>query len=234
MAITTTLNDLQVQIALDFDSYATAPSITNPEWARRVLLINRYEKEWARMRNFRWTGLFTQQTLSTVVGQAYVNLATDFVLGNEVVDADGMIDIGNLAYKMIDFNNNDLIDHYVYITGNEQAGFKLNIYPTPSAINSFSLPYYSTNLATNAAGTAQTVLALGTDITRCQDPMYIVYMVLADLFKVDDEGNKGLDFERKGAERLNDMMSVETLRGQNFIREIPDWQEDAGGAAIGD
>jgi hypothetical protein len=234
---TTTLNDIQTQIALDFDSSSSAPATSNTEWTRRLYLINRYEKEWARVKDGRWSQLLTPFTISTVAGTAYVSLPADYVFGREIVKPNSFMDIGGVDYRMVAYTEKDkydTADSYVYILGDDQAGYKLYINPTPDTAVTVTLPYYSTYLATSSAGVKQNVLTTGTDITRCPDPMYIVYMTLADLFKIDDEGNKGLDFERKGTERLADMMSVENGRSTNFNMEIPDFVEDAGYPNIGE
>lgn len=232
----TTLDDIQVGIAIDFDSSADAPATSNSEYTRRLKLINRSEKKWARAFNYRWPELFTSTTLTTTAGQAYVSLPSDFEFGNLVIAPDGEIKIGDLWYKLITKDYKDV--HYdsaylCWITGNPSAGYRLNIQPTPTDQVSIPLNYYSNYLATNTSGTDQALLSTGTDKTKISDADFLVYDVLAQLYKDDDEGNKGLDFERLANDRLEQMKSLASRGQQNQLVEIPDLAELQGYPSIG-
>lgn len=232
-----TLNDIQIGIALDVDSSADAPGTNDSEFNRRLYLINRAERKWAKALNGRWPQLLqTPTNITTTAGQNYITLPSDFEFGNLVLAADGEIKIGSIFYKLV---NRDMKDvqydsaYICWITGNPSAGYRLNIQPTPQDVLTVNLVYYSNYLATTSGGTDQAVLATTTDITKVSDPDFLVFDVLSHLYKDDDEGNKGLDFERLAQDRLNQMISLASRGQQNQFDEIQELAEVGGFPSIG-
>lgn len=214
-----TLADLQDQIALDFDQDSTAPDSTTGEYQRRTKLLNRFLEIWASERNYQWTDLYTTTSLTTTPDQAYITLPTGIEKKNIITSPSGVIRINEYDYTLVnaeDINSLESESRYCYLTGNNAQGLKLYINPVPTDTLTFTIQYYSTALATTTDGTDQNNLSISTDIVKCPDPFYLVYSVLAVLFKTDDDANKGQDYERMAFDRLQAMHSRENLgvRGQ--------------------
>lgn len=234
-----TLEDIQVDIAVDFDSSATSPATTNSEWSRRTSLINRAERMVGKALRWRWPWLFkTNTSLSTVAGTSTVSLPVDFRPTGLVLDAGGNLWIGSTPYRMVSVREKQDFDstaRICWITGNDVVGYTLNVQPTPSDVQVVSLNYYSFYLATDSAGTTEKeVMVLSTDKTKIPSPLYLSLYTLSQLFKDDDEGNKGVDFERQAIEELNGMMKEVNMEFQNYNAKIPDVAERDGYPAIGE
>lgn len=231
------LSDYQQNITVDIDSSADAPGTSDPEYERRTVFLNRALKKWARVRDYRWPELFTPYTASTVAGQSYIDLPTDFKWGNAVLSKTGSLVINGLDYQVISPDQRHTRisdDHYVYITGNKTTGYRLNINPTPDAVYSFPLDYYTINLVVDADGvTHKEKLENAGDTGKCPDDMYPPIEALAQLFKDDDEGNKGVDFERQAIDMLNDMLAVVNGGQENESLEITSLWEEEGYPPIG-
>ena len=232
-----TLSDYQISISVDIDSSATAPSSSDPEFDRRTVLLNRALVKWARTRDYRWSSLYTPYSVNSVAGQSYVSLPSDFRWGNAVLSETGAVVINGLNYEMISpdqRHNRVSSDNYVYITGNKQTGFRLNINPTPDAVFSIPLDYYTIYLVIDEDGvTHKEKLVNGGDFSKCPDDIYPPLETLAQLYKDDDEGNKGIDFERQAVDILNTMLAQENGGQENQSMEIQSQWEESGFPAIG-
>lgn len=232
-----TLDDIQTEIAADFDSSATAPASTNSEYARRLVLINRAVRLWATERNGRWPELATTTSLSTTANQAYVTLPSDCGIGCIDLSEAGEIEINAIKYKMVNFDQRKSYtstSRILWVTVNEGgAGYRLNIQPTPTSVVAFNLDYYSNKLATSTGGTSQEKLSISTDITKCPDMQYIVFYTLGQLYKDDDEGAKGVDFGNQAIDRLNMMLARAQVGEFNQNAEIPFFAERSGYKPLG-
>lgn len=233
-----TLDDIQKEIAVDFDSSPSAPANTTTEWARRRTLINRFEREWARTKGYKWSELLKEATLTTTADQASVTCPTDFKARNIVLREDGTLKIGSVWYTFINYDEKNSINDsqkYCYVLGNDAEGYTLYINPTPDDAYTVNFPYFTNNLATESDASTETEVLTNTDdITKCPDPYFIIYSTLATLFKDDDEGNKGVDYERLAIDRLNNMLADASSGGLNQSLEIPDYYERMGAPAYGE
>jgi len=233
-----TLNDLLTEISLDFDTSASVPSSSSSEYARRVKLINRFERLWARELNYKWADLAKSTTLTITSGNSTATMPTDFKYGNIILTGSGEVKIGSSYYRMVskdqvlDFETNQTI---AWITGNDAAGYTFNIQPTATGTLTVTLDYFTTYLATNASLTEQAVLSADTDITKCPDPYFIVYSALAVLYKADeDEIGRAFDYERLATESISNMIANNMIGGLNQDSVIPDYAEVSGFSNIGD
>lgn len=231
-----TLTNIQIGIATDFDSSSTPPASTDSEYDRRLQLANRAARKWAKEREYKWTALYVSTSLSTTADQSYVDLPADFSQTGLILPTDGYIQIGDAYYKIVsvhekgDYNSTQKI---CWITGNPSQGYDLNISPTPTTAETIPLEYYSRYLAVDENGDSIEELTTATDRTKCPDYEYIVMDVLGQLFIDDDEGNKGIDFRNQSIAKLNQLLVAENRIAVNANPEIPDYAERRGFPALG-
>ena len=182
-----TLEQILEQVSIDYDFTTSIVSSASSEYSRRVALANRAADKWASTRQYQWPELL-QSTTVTADGSANVAMPSGFSPNNVILTGGGSILAGGVYFTLIPYN---AINAYpdtepvVYFTGNPASGYYLTF---SSAIeNGVSIPvdYFTTDLATNTSGTSQEKLVVSTDKTKCPRPMYIVYSILADLFRVD-------------------------------------------------
>jgi hypothetical protein len=217
-----TLNEIQRDIALDFDASSAAPPTTNSEYIRRKYLIQRAVRRWVSALQGRWSVLFKSTTLTTVPTQTYVDMPADYNIA--LFPTTGYVKIGSSYYQIMNASTaQDITDNtkYVYVYGNKIQGFKLHISPTPTEAETIALEYYSNMYAVDSAGDDTENLSNDDDETKCPNHEYIVYDVLGFLYKSDDETNKGLDMERQARQMLFDMIAEENIGGINSAGEIP-------------
>lgn len=230
-----TLDDIQSRIASGVDYTSSAPSTSDTEYARRLKLINKYEKQWALKEGYRWKDLVVSTTLTTTANVATVSLPTDYK--SAILQPAGTLKVGSANYEFIPiymkgkyFDNSQ----YLYITGNDAVGYTLNINPTPDDAYSIEFDYYSKYLATNSGGTDKEVMTTGTDITKCPDPEYIVYMVQYDLLMHDNRGDKAIECKNEGLNILDNLVNENFRNEHNYVRKIPVYKEDSGYLLMGD
>lgn len=232
-----TLNDIMVEIALDFDFTSDLPPTTSSEYARRIKLINRYERQWARGMNGKWSSLRLSTTLSTVANTATVSLPTDFNMNGLMLTSVGGIVIGDSEYLFIDASQkNNYVDaqKICWITGNQVIGYTLNISPTPDSVMTIYLDYFTSNLAYDSTNVGKAVMTDLTDITKCPDASFIINSVLGDLYKVDENPSLGVDFTAQARESMQLMIGDENVGNYNQFEEIPDYATLEGYPQIGD
>jgi hypothetical protein len=153
-----------------------------------------------------------------VISQNYVDLPSDFDVPS--ITSSGYVYIGDRPYAVTnikDAQDIPAINKYVYVYGNAPQGYKLHINPTPDEDADIVLDYFSTYYAVDNAGDDVSVLTSDDDKTKCPRPDFIVFDVLAFLYKSDDESNKGLDMERQARQALFDMITAENLSGDGDI-----------------
>lgn len=224
MAIT--LLDIMTDISVDFDMSPSIPVSTSNEYRRRLRLVNRFERTWARRLAYKWTDLYTEATLTTSTSVDYVALPSGIALGNIVLDTYGCLLVDSIPYEVVRPDKVDTNCRQVFITGNNIIGFRLNFLNKPSSATNFTLKYYTTNLATNTSNIEQDVLLVDTDKTKCPNHYYIVYGVLSVLYKTDDDLQKGIDYERQSFDVLSDMMANQMIQNQNEDQYIEDLFDD--------
>lgn len=219
-----TLDDIQTQIALDFDSSSSALPSINSEYARRTKLINRFEKLWAARKNYAWRALLKSTQLTLTANQTSVALPSDFVGNNLQLAQDGMIKIGGVWYTLLRPDEADTFNETAYIAylrGNNVAGYTLHVKFSKEYDRTVEVSYYTNHLAYDGDGvTEKEVLSSPTDYTKCPTPQYLIYAVLSTLYTSDDETDKGLNYERLAEEEMDQMLANENqgaFQQQNYV-----------------
>jgi hypothetical protein len=230
-----TLQEIQEAISVEHDFTTATENVDSQEYKRRTNMINRAAHDWARAKNHNWTELFKETDLTTT-GAATLTLPADFSFRNLSTRWSGSISIGDLEYSFVsphEKQNFEDTTQIIWLTGNPSNGYTLNIQPTPDSGETLNLRYFSTNLATDTSGTDQAELVLGTDVTKCPDPEYMVMAVLATLFKTNEDPSLGVDYERRSIDILNDMIAdSQNVLGQDTT--VTNYQETGGFPPIGD
>jgi hypothetical protein len=231
-----TLGEIQTAISVEYDFTTATEPVTSEEYKRRTKIINRFEKKWKRAKNSNWVELYETTTLPTTVGVSTISLPSDFTFRGMAIKKSGFITVGTIPYPFLlpnEVQNLSAQDQAVWLTGNPQAGYKLNIQPTPTEVVDIVLNYYTNNLATDSTGTGKEVMTDQTDITKVPDPEYLILSALGVLFKTDESPSLGMDYERQAVDVLRDMIAdSEAVLGQDQI--ITTYQDAGGFPAIGD
>lgn len=232
-----TLQQIQNQIAADFDITASAGTGSN-EWARRLVLINRYEYLWSEYKQGKWRSLIKTLNLQTTPGQDYVALPSTYKPSGLILPLSGYLTIDGSSYRVINVEEKSAYDSaepVVWITGSPAEGYRINVQPTPAGTKSFSLFHYTNDLATDTTGAVEKpVMALADDRTKCTAPLYIVYNVIADLY-INDNGdmNKADSFRSRGEQTLALAAAEDAAGDQNQIYVIPDAMDYRGYEPVG-
>lgn len=230
-----TLDEIQAAISARVDFIATAPSSTDTEYIRRTSLINSAAEKWGTELYGRWGELYEDTTLATVAGQSYVLLPDGLTPNGLILSELGKLTIGNNSYKLVRADQQETYDaseYIVWITGNLAQGYRLNISPTPSAVISFPLRYYTRLLATDSDGVSKSAMSLPTDKTKCPNPMYLVCFTLSEIYKTEGSGVLGQDYSAEASELLQDMKANNNTQ-VNISGEISDLAEVGGYPNIG-
>lgn len=230
------LTQIQQHISARFDQSGDVIDSSSGEYTRRLRIINSAEESWRESNLGAWRSLKTSTSLSTTASQSYVTLPTDFIIGRQILDDSDYLEISATRYKFVtdgEFLLGDGTDNFITITGDVQAGFRLNIQPTPAEVIAFTFSYYTKYLATNSSGTAQEFLSTGTDITRCPNPHYLIHYTLGELFFLDDDPGKSQFYTQKAEKALNEMIVQESLGERNQRVIIPDIEMEVGFEPIG-
>lgn len=221
-----TLDDILEEVAVDYE-FSTTYSTTSTEYTRRRRLANRYASEWASRRQYRWAELLTTTTI-TADGTTTLDLPSDFSPGNMILHNDGTFTFGETPYTII--NSGDLYrytqsgDFTVYFTGNPASGYSLTFNTAPPNGTAIDITYYSTDTATDSLGVSQAELEGGGDKTKCPRPRFIVYNILAALFRVDEDVDAGrsLKFEQLAEREMNLMLGLANSGNINESSVIED------------
>lgn len=216
--MSTSLLDIQTELSARFETSGGAIDPTTNEWARRTNLIKIALRAWRERINGKWAVLGKAASLSTTVDQSYVTLPAGYRRGRALADKAGFITIGTQVYKLVDkdyFDTQDTVDQLCYITGSDPEGYRLNIQPTPTAVTSFTFPYFTSNTATDSAGTTEKEFPTEpTDLVKCPNPGFISEWVLGELFLVDNEDANSAKIYKDQAESYMKSMIVENARGE--------------------
>lgn len=210
-----TLDDIQNQIALDFDSSSSALASTNSEYSRRTKLINRYERLWAERKSYAWNALLKEDEITLSANTTSVNLPAGFINNSLQLSQDGRIKIGESWYLFVRRDQADTYEsnaQVCYLLGDEILGYTLNVKYSSTENRTVYCNYFTNKLAVATdATTEKALMALTTDYTKCPNPYYLVYSVLATLYKSDDEMDKGLDYERLAENEMDQMIANENM-----------------------
>lgn len=210
-----TLDEIQTQIAVDIDSSANPLPSTNTEYVRRRKIINRYERSWASRKNYVWNVLLNKAQVTINAGETSVVLPSGFTGKNIALSQDGYITIGGVSYRFVRYDESKTYAdtaRITYLLGNDSVGYTLHVKSATEEARTIEFDYYTKNLATNSNGdTEKEVMTEPTDITKCPSPEYIINASLATLSKTDDESDKGLDYERRAEQEMDEMVANENV-----------------------
>lgn len=213
-----TLADLQTEITAIFDQAGGSIDSSTNEYTRRTTLLNRALRNWAETKSYTWRELIKSTTLTTTPSQSYVDLPSDYKYGHLLLPQNQRLKVGNDSYQLLEYGdaiNQGSSVYYLYITGNQGAGYRLNINPTPTEALNIPISYYSNELATNTSGTSQAKLVSSTDIPKCPSSDYLIYKTVAEMFLIDDEGDQYSQYKEMAAEEMKNMIINHELGEDN-------------------
>lgn len=170
------LNDLQIQIALETDQSPTAPTTGGTDWNMRLNALNRALFDWSE--SYDWTVL--KKVFNGVISTASANASVSLPVGFRKLD--GGLVIGGEAYTQVDVSRNPLYitnDKVVNVLGNDRDNRTLYIpYVALGSGASVQFMYWASPVS----------LASATDLTECPDPTFLVQRGLYYLYKGREDG----------------------------------------------
>jgi len=230
-----TLNDVQSLISAEFDQSGSVINPFSGEYERRRRLVNIAERMWREFNSGRWSVLRTTASLILTIGQPYVTLPSDYIIGREDFDHNNqLLKIGSTDYKKITPNQRyqfDPAEPLVWFSGNEAIGYRLNLQPTPSEAVSFDFPYFSKNTAIDENNIEKEFMTLPSDKTKIPDPTFLSDYALGRLFRVDDEPAKGGQYTQESLTSRLVLMASQNAQIQGL--NIPNAADDVSLEPIG-
>jgi hypothetical protein len=210
--------------------YLTSPdqlSSDTQEYSRITAFLNRGALEWKAARSGKWKSLLITTNASYTSGASNMSLPSDYAMNQGQFNSSGYLTIGDIDYPLIKQENIDQYPSgtsYFYITGNAGSGYEAVFSQTFVSDGFIPLTYYTENLATDTSGVSKEKLTTGTDETKCDDPLFLVYYALAELFLADDQGSKFQVYQEARQQKLDQMISNEYVgdHGMNNGIEIID------------
>lgn len=230
-----TESDLQDSIHTLYEADATTPASTDDDYIiRRRLInvaINRWENNMGTLWNELWTNtsiVSTGATLTIATDDTTYNAPTSFLFPGGYV----LIMDGTTEYSRIPVIKPEEAQIYkdvqaAYFTGSPSTGYVLNLTQKPqSNINGFTLKYdyYKRAEAMDAT----------TDIPEMSDPYYIVYSVVAELHKGDNNITLYQASLQEAEERLRQMVMKNTMYASFQDHGLQDQQYINTGGAFGE
>jgi len=234
-AIGLTESDLQDAIHTLYETDATTPASTDDDYIiRRRLInvaINRWENNMGTIWNELWTNtsvVSTGATLTIATDDTTYNAPTSFLFPGGFVK----IMDGTNTHQTIPVIKPEEAQIYTttqaaYFTGNPKDGYVLNLTQKPqSNINGFTLKYdyYKRAEAMDAT----------TDIPEMADPYYIVYAVVSELHKGDNNITLYQAALQEAEERLRQMVMKNTMYANYQDHGLQDQQYINTGGTFGE
>jgi len=234
-AIGLTESDLQDAIHTLYETDATTPASTDDDYIiRRRLInvaINRWENNMGTIWNELWTNtsvVSTGATLTIATDDTTYNAPTSFLFPGGFVK----IMDGTNIHQTIPVIKPEEAQIYTttqaaYFTGNPKDGYVLNLTQKPqSNINGFTLKYdyYKRAEAMDAT----------TDIPEMADPYYIVYAVVSELHKGDNNITLYQAALQEAEERLRQMVMKNTMYANYQDHGLQDQQYINTGGTFGE
>jgi len=207
-----TESDLQDAIHTLYETDATTPASTDDDYLIRRRLINISINRWENNMGTLWNELWTNTTLNSTGAVLTLSTTTTtyaapdaFVFaGGFVRITDGTDTLSTIAVikpEEAQINTNRLV---AYFTGNPKTGYDLNLTQEPGdSLNGKTLEYDYYKRAEAISDT--------TDVAEMADPYYIVYAVVSELHKGDNNITLYQSALQEAEERLRQMVVKNTL-----------------------
>jgi hypothetical protein len=218
-----------------YEADASTPASTDDDYIiRRRLIniaINRWENNMGTLWNELWTNtslVSTGATLTISDGVSSYNAPTNFVFpGGYVRILDGSTEVSKIPVIKPEEAQASGGSQAAYFTGNPSDGYKLNLTQSPGAdLAGKNLKYDYYRRATAMDDT--------TDVPEMADPYYIVYMVVAELHKGDNNITLYQTALQEAEERLRQMVMKNTMYANYQDHGLQDSQYINTGAAFGE
>lgn len=227
-----TLQSIQDLINTLVSNDAETPTTDDEEWDTRLNLINLAIANWGMTQDILWDQLWKTYTHgSTIDGNTTYTLSfTDYRYRGR----------NKLAYftldgveRDVDFITPDMSDSYqdngqkaVYITGNENDGYTLNLTWTPVDGDGYygatlSFEYYKYPF----------MPASTSDNVEMPNSNYIVFWVAAQKSLLESQNNKYAVFDSQAQEALDNMIA---MNGPTGAQQIENTDAVEYGAVLGD
>jgi len=229
-----TESDLQDAIHTLYETDATTPASTDDDYLiRRRLInisINRWENNMGTLWNELWTNtsvVSTGATLTIATDDTTYAAPTAFLFpGGYVLIMNGTEESSRIAVIKPEEAQIYRDTQAAYFTGNPKNGYVLNLTQKPtSSINGFTLKYDYYKRAEAISDT--------TDVAEMADPYYIVYAVVSELHKGDNNITLYQSALQEAEERLRQMVVKNTLYGNYQDHGLQDQQFINTGARFG-
>ena len=172
--------EAQAQLHILYEGNNSTPGSTTADYLTRRGLMNAGIAVWEK--EAEWRELFAKLsaaadgTKTTTSGTSAYTCPTDFVFPV------GYLRIGNTKYpyysveKFQLISSSDSATKFFYVTGNKNAGFTVNIHPTPTSTgDTITYEYYKAATALSAVGT----------VFEMSDPYFTIYFALSKLLEQD-------------------------------------------------
>lgn len=230
-----TESDLQDAIHTLYETDATTPASTDDDYIiRRRLInvaINRWENNMGTIWNELWTNtsiVSTGATLTIATNDTTYNAPTSFLFpGGYVLIMNGTEEHSRIPVIKPEEAQIYTSSQAAYFTGSPSTGYVLNLTQKPqSDINGFTLKYdyYKRAEAMDAT----------TDIPEMADPYYIVYAVVSELHKGDNNITLYQAALQEAEERLRQMVMKNTMYANYQDHGLQDQQYINTGGTFGE
>jgi hypothetical protein len=227
--------DLQDAIHTIYEVDSTTPAVTDDDYIirRRLInvMINRWENNMGTLWNELWTNtdrVSTGANLTIVAGDTTYNAPTAFLFPGGFVE---IIDSNNAKQRIPVikpeeaqvYQNNQA----AYFTGNPSSGYVLNLTVAPDANTAGKTLRYDYYKRAEAVDNT-------TDVPEMADSYYIVYGVVAELYKGDNNIVLYESALQEAEERLRQMVMKNTMYANYQDYGLQDQQFITSGGAFGD
>ena len=232
--IQSTESDLQDAIHTLYEVDATTPASTDDDYLLRRRLINIAINRWEKNMGILWNELWTNTTLNSTGAVLTLSTTTTiyaapdaFVFaGGFVRITDGTDTLSTIAVIKPEEAQINTTHLAAYFTGNPKTGYDLNLTQEPGdSLNGKILEYDYYKMASAST--------LTTDIPEMSDPYYIVYAVVAELHKGDNNINLYQTALQEAEERIKQMVMKNTMYSNYQDQGIQDQQYISTGGVFG-
>lgn len=209
--------DLQEAIHAIYESDADTPDSTDDDYTIRRSLINVAINRWENDKGIFWGELWTNTGLDGAGGTLTVATSdSTYAAPTNFRFPGGYVKIYNgstlhKTYRVVKPEQAQTFSdsaEYAYFTGSPSSGFTLNLNPAPSStINGMTIKYDYYKYASKMSATTNT--------PEMSDPYYIVWSVVAELNKADNNIPLYESAIAEAEERLK-QMEVQNMMYANY------------------
>lgn len=233
-AIAITESDLQDAIHASYEGNSSTPSSTSDDYLTRRILMNSAINRWENNLGTMWNELWTNTTLTSTGATLTISTGVSTYAAPTMFKfPGGWVKIYNgttlhKTYRVIKPEQAQKYqsEEYAYFRGDSANGHTLVLNPAPGAdMNGFTITYDFYKKATAMANT--------TDTPEMSDPYYIVWMVVSELYKADNNINLYQSALSEAEERLKQMAFLNTTYAHYQDMGIEDNQTINSGSGFG-